>query len=376
MRSSAGRSKAGKDDDSPRRSGAAASRRRAADSESDAPAAPKSAPKSRAIARPRKTGARLGPLALLEAVDRGEFPSTLYLEGDSEPVKAALLAALRAAWAEACPVSPLARVFRAAETSPEEITAAYQGASLFSPRDLVILLEIEDWGRSEKRVTALADVIERAASPSSLVLVKSASETTRKALEPLRQAARTRVDATPPTAAELARWGERRFAREGFTAERGVMAALAESCEGDALAYFSELDKLCVWAARDHKLSLADARMLLQPSVGSELPDYLAAVASGDTRTATRRLGRLLAAGVGEGAILFSLSNMVGGALGGWSRNPDLSSALRRRSHPVQLSKALDACYRAEAAWKGGRADVVAVLEQVTRAICGNAAAA
>ncbi len=52
------------------------------------------------------------------------------------------------------------------------------------------------------------------------------------------------------------------------------------------------------------------------------------------------------------------------------------SSTLRRRSHPVQLSRALDACYRAEAAWEGGRADVVAVLEQVTRAICGNAAAA
>jgi hypothetical protein len=37
---------------------------------------------------------------------------------------------------------------------------------------------------------------------------------------------------------------------------------------------------------------------------------------------------------------------------------------------PVQLSRALDACYRAEAAWKGGRADAVAVLEQTTRALC------
>jgi hypothetical protein len=34
----------------------------------------------------------------------------------------------------------------------------------------------------------------------------------------------------------------------------------------------------------------------------------------------------------------------------------------------------MDALYRGEAAWKGGRADVVAVLEQATREVAGPAA--
>ncbi len=319
-------------------------------------------------------GGRLDALALIEAADRGQFPPATYLEGACEPVKAATLAALRAAWAKACPESPLARVFRAAETGIEELAAAWQGASLFSPRDLVIVLEIEDWGRSEKRVAALAETIARSATPSSLVLVESAGDTLRKSLEPLRQACRARVSAGIPAAPELVRWGERRFAREGFDAERGVMSLLAESCEGDPLAFFSELDKLCVWAAREKHLSLKEAKSVLRPSVGAELVDYLMSVAAGQASVATRRLGRLLASGVNEGAIVFSLSSLVGGALGGWTRYTEQAATLRRRAHPVQLSRALDAVYRAESAWKGGRADAVAVLEQVTRALCGGEA--
>jgi hypothetical protein len=42
---------------------------------------------------------------------------------------------------------------------------------------------------------------------------------------------------------------------------------------------------------------------------------------------------------------------------------------LARRLGPRLLARALDALYRAESAWKSGRADVVAVLEQATRTI-------
>ena len=107
--------------------------------------------------------------------------------------------------------------------------------------------------------------------------------------------------------------------------------------------------------------------------VKAELPDYVAAVATGDARLAGKRLGRLLAAGVGEGTILFSLSNLVGGALGGWRRFHSASESLRRRRGAGDLLRALDAVYRAEAAWKGGRADIVALLEQATRDVCGAA---
>jgi DNA polymerase III delta subunit len=107
----------------------------------------------------------------------------------------------------------------------------------------------------------------------------------------------------------------------------------------------------------------------------ADLFDFLAAVAAGDPSLAGRRLARVLASGEGEGTVLFSLVNLVGGALGGWSRWRDLSMALARRSAPTDLARALDALYRAESAWKGGRADVIAVLEQVTREISGSSGA-
>lgn len=311
-------------------------------------------------------------MALLETLGRGEFAASVYIDGPCEPVKAALLAEVRAAWAKAVPQSSLANVFRAAEAGVEQLLAAWQGASLFSPRDLVIVLDMEDWARSEKRIVALAEVLTNSPSPSTMVLVESASDNDRKILEPLRGACRVHVQAPMPGMAELVRWGERRFAREDFTIEDGSLLLLAETCEGDPLAFFSELDKLVIWAARERRLRLDDVKSLLRPVVGSELSSYLAAVAEGDTTKATQRLGRLLAEGaVGEGTLLFSLSNLVGGALGGWAKDKPASARLRGRLQPTQLARLMDAVYRAEAAWKGGRADVVAVLEQATRAACG-----
>jgi len=310
---------------------------------------------------------------LLARADRGEFPPSLYLEGPSEPLKAAFLAAWRRAWAEACPEAPIGRVFRTAESGVEEILAAHQSASLFSPRNLHIVLEIEDLGRSEKKVAALAAGLAHPAGASCLVLVESEADSPRKTLEPLRAASAARWVAWPADRRALARWGERRLAQEGVGAEPGVIEALVDACEGDTLAFFNELDKLCTLAGGPgpRRIAPADVAALLRPTVGADLPAYLGAVALGQPRLAAQRLGRLLASGVGEGTVLFALSNLVGGALGGWARWRDLSFALARRVPPAGLSRAMDALFRAEAAWKGGRADSIAVLEQVTRAVSG-----
>jgi DNA polymerase III delta subunit len=77
---------------------------------------------------------------------------------------------------------------------------------------------------------------------------------------------------------------------------------------------------------------------------------------------------------VEEGAVLWALSNLVGGAFGGWAKHRELSMTLGRRLGPRELARAMDALYRGEAAWKGGRADPVAVLEQATRALCAGRA--
>lgn len=310
-------------------------------------------------------------LALIRAADDGQFSASLYLEGPSEALKAEALAALRGAWARHCPESPTARVMRAAENGVEEILAAFQGASLFSPRDLIVVLEVEDFGRSEKRVAALAAGLARPAGASCLVLLESASDVPRKSLEPLRAACAARAMLMPPGRAEMLAWGARRLAVEEIPADPGVMETVADACEGDAMTFFGELAKLCAWAGLGGRLTTADAAAMMKPVLDADIPGYLGAVATGQPRLAAQRLGRLLACGVGEGQVLFALSNLVGGALGGWARWRDLSAVLRGRVTPAELARALDAVYRAESAWKGGRADVVAVLEQATRDVCG-----
>jgi len=315
----------------------------------------------------------IGADQLVERLARDDFPAALYLDGPDEGIKAALLAEYRLAWARACPETPAARVFAASEIGVDELLAAYHGGSLFSPRELLLVLDVEAFGRSEKRITALAEGIARPTSGTCVVLVESAAETERKSLNALRAACAAHLTALPPTRSVLLSWGKRRAARDQIAVPPGVMESVVEACEGDAIAFFDELEKLCAWAGPGGKLSAADVATLMRPVAGADLPGYLAAIAAGDSATAARRLGRLLAAGVGEGTVLFALANLVGGALGGWARNRDLSGALRQRIAPRELARALDAIYRAEAAWKGGRADVLAVLEQATRVVAGAA---
>src|SRR5262249_6188190 len=147
----------------------------------------------------------------------GAFGASIYLDGPSEPLKAAVLAELKRAWAARHPGLPAPRVFRAAEAGVDQILAAYQSASLFSPSDLLIVLDVEARGRSEKRVAALAAGIPRGGGESCLVLVESAAETPRKSLDPLRAVCAERLSAAGLTRAELAAWGAGFFAREGIT---------------------------------------------------------------------------------------------------------------------------------------------------------------
>jgi len=283
----------------------------------------------------------------------------------------ALLSELRHAWGRAVPESPLARVLRAAESGPEEILTAFHGTSLFSARELLIVLDLEDLGRSERNLRALAEGIARPSGGACLALVESAADGARKTLDAVRAACETRFVALPLGSRALLAWGRRRLTREKVVVDDGVLEMLAQACENDTSEFFNELDKLIVWAGSGGRLSRDEAARLLRPVLGADLEDYLGAVADGDAGAAARRLGRLLAGGAGEGGVLFALANLVGGALGGWARHRDLSIRLARRAPPDELARGLDAIYRAESAWKGGRADVVAVLEQATREVCG-----
>ena len=65
-----------------------------------------------------------------------------------------MLAELKRSWMARNAGAPPS-VFRAAEAGVDKILSAYQSTSLFHARELVIVLDVEDLGRSEKRVGAL-----------------------------------------------------------------------------------------------------------------------------------------------------------------------------------------------------------------------------
>lgn len=307
-------------------------------------------------------------MALLGALEQGRFPGSLYLEGPDESVKAEVLAVLRSAWSAG--EGGEVRVFRAAEASAEDVVSAYQTVSLFSARAMVIVLEVEDWGRSERRVRAVADAVRAGGGLSCLVLVESASDTPRKSLEPLRAAAAARVVCDPAGAGELRALAGRKLKRSGVEPDDGVIDLLLQASEGETATFFNELDKLSAWAGESGRITVADARRLLRPVVGAELSEFLGAVVEGEPGAARVRLARLLSGGASEGTILFALTNVLGGALGGWARYRGLSEELRRRWSPRRIAQGLDLLYRVERAWKSGRAEASTLLEHATQALC------
>lgn len=267
------------------------------------------------------------------------------------------------------PAAPAARVLWPGEDEVDAVLNAWQSVSMFTPRELTLVMGVEALARSEKRAGELAAGLGRPGGESSIVLVESAAEKTRKTLEPVRAACEVVWVADPADSRELAAWGARRLASESIVAEPDAIEALIGVCEGESAAFFSELSKLAGWAGPGGRVTRQDVLALSRPVIGSDLPEWLLAVAAGDAAVAAQRLGRLLAARESEGELMFALGNLVGGALGGWARWREASALLQRRRSPRQLAHALDAVYRAEAAWKGGRADALAALEQATRAV-------
>lgn len=311
-------------------------------------------------------------LELLDAAAKGRFPASLYVEGADEALKAAFLAEFRRAWAVAVPEAPVARILRPGENDVDEIVSAYQGISMFAARELTFVMGVEQMTRSEKNVAALAEGIARPAGESCIVLIESMGDSYRKTLDPLRAAVAARWDATPLDRRSLLRWGARRLASMGIEAEAGALESLCDACEAETLAFFNELSKLPALSADGKHIRTAEVETLTRPIVGSGVAEYLTAVALGKPGLAAQRLGRLLAAGESEGGLMFLLGNMVGGALGTWSVHRDLSAQLGRRRDARSLARALDAVYRAESAWKGGRTDPHVALEQATREVAGS----
>ena len=178
---------------------------------------------------------------MLEHAGKGDFPSSLYIEGPDEALKAAFLAEFRRAWASHVKEAPSPRLMHPSEDSVDDVLAAYHSLSMFAPRECTIVLDVEDYARSDKRIAALAEGVSRPAGESCLLIVESAAERPRKTLDALKGACAGWWNAMPPSPRDLVRWGELRLASHDLAGEAGTLEALSQSCEHRAEPFFNEL---------------------------------------------------------------------------------------------------------------------------------------
>lgn len=329
----------------------------------------------------RRPRAAAGPRALdaagFDAWLAGEepLPRALYLAGADEAAKTEALAGLKERWAAAYPgVAPT--VLRAGEAGVERVMAAAQGASLFQPAALVVVLNIEEWVRSPRLVEAAARGVAAIAPENCVVFVESAAETERKTLAALAGecAVRVDLDALPPEV--LTRWAERRLARLGVAAEPGTVALVLEASRLETAEVMNEIEKLADWAGPGGRLTRAQAEAVLRPVHAGSLPAMARAIAARRADQAVDHLLRALGSGESEGTVLFHLQSLVSGALRlkspptgwVWVRDRANSERLARDRSERELTAALDLLYRVERAWKSGRGDAPALL---TRAVLG-----
>lgn len=298
---------------------------------------------------------------------REPLPSSLYVSGSDEAAKAEVLSALKERWAEERPdVPPI--VLRAAEVGVDRVLAEAQGASLFVPASFVMVLNVEEWTRSQRTIEAAATGAAGVPPGNVLVFVESAAENERKTLAALRGACAMRLEIEPPPPEILSRWAARKLARAGVEAGADVIACVLDASRLETGEVMNEVEKLADWAGSGGKLTRAEAERVLRPMHSGSLSALSRAVAEGRTDAAMDHLLRSLEAGESEGTVLFQLQTLVSGALRlkthqwGWIRDRENSERLARSRSAVELSAALDLLYRVERAWKSGRADVETLL--------------
>ena len=281
---------------SPTKSSAAPSRA------GDAAAPARRAPRPRAGVDPARAAASDAP-ALLARFDRGDFPATLYVEGPSEALKAALLAELRAR------LGP-PRAGRADRAG----TARRRERRRRDPRRLPGRLAVRparadhrarDRGpraqREERRRAGRGAV--PAGGGACLVLVESAADNPRKSLDRLRAACAARWVALPPDRRELLAWGARRLAARGRRRPRRVRSKRrATRAKATRSPSSTSSRSWARWAGTGQRIRRERRRRrCCAPWWAPDLPEYLSAVALGDAGAAAQRLGRLLATGESEG---------------------------------------------------------------------------
>jgi len=184
--------------------------------------------------------------AFSKQLKRGELPSVIYLFGEEDILKEEMVRAVVDRV-----VDPGLRDFNvdqrsASQLDPESVETLCTTLPMMAERRVVIIQEVEAWGKRAGTKAAVLRYLERPAPETVLILVQGASqrEAGREEADPdlARMATTVQVERYSPRLAE--KWVLKRAEEREITLTAEAAAHLVRVVQGELGAARSELDKL------------------------------------------------------------------------------------------------------------------------------------
>lgn len=175
-----------------------------------------------------------------------------------------------------------------AEADPAAAVDFLQTFSFFGGRKLLVIRDIETCKAWKDLLPYLKDP-----NPSSCLLMTSAAlrHKDHKAKLTALSAAAELVERKRPAGRYLAEWARKRFAERGKEAGEEVVRALVETVGSDLSTLASEVEKVCLYAGAERKITTAHLAVSLAGGGEGNVFAFLDAVADRDLPGAVR-LGR------------------------------------------------------------------------------------
>jgi DNA polymerase-3 subunit delta len=178
----------------------------------------------------------------------------------------------------------------ATQLQADDIEALCNTMPMLAERRVVVIRDVEAWGREAKAKAAMLRYLENPSSDTVLVLVQGSSEDKVDAELEARSLA---ITFEPLRREHAARWFERRAAERGVSLEADASAHLLSTLGDDLGLLASELDKLAGLSA-SAPVTLAQVESLIGVRHGESVEDWCRAVLAGQTTRAIAILPHVL----------------------------------------------------------------------------------
>ena len=172
----------------------------------------------------------------------------------------------------------------------DDIEALCSTMPMLAERRVVVIRDVEAWGRKAKAKTAMLRYLENPSNDTVLILIQGSNE---EKVDAELEARSLAINFEPLRREHAARWFERRAAERGVSLEPEAAAHLLSTIGDDLGMLASELDKLAGLAAVA-PVTLAQVESLIGVRHGESVEDWCRAVLAGQTTRAIQILPHVL----------------------------------------------------------------------------------